>query len=70
MDCSVIQMFVFLRRCACVEPSEPNNDTLKYWARTNVTASEIYWEALEVKVQSSLDAECKNGRQIQRQMET
>lgn len=72
MDCSVTQMFMFLHRCACVEPSDPTNDTLKYWTRTNVTASEIYWEALEVKVQSSLkpDAECKNGRQIRRQMET
>lgn len=46
---------MFLRRCACVEPSDPTNDTLKYWARTNVTASEIYWEALEVKVQPSLE---------------
>lgn len=48
-------MFMFLRRCACVEPSDPTNDTLKYWARTNVTASEIYWEALEVKVQPLLE---------------
>lgn len=63
---------MFLRRCACVEPSDPTNDTLKYWARTNVTASEIYWEALEVKVHPSLepDAECKNGTEIQRRIET
>ncbi|TNN84551.1 Sodium-driven chloride bicarbonate exchanger [Liparis tanakae] len=36
--------------CSCVEPSDPTNATLKYWERTNVTASEIYWEALETKV--------------------
>uniref|UniRef100_A0A672IF79 Anion exchange protein n=1 Tax=Salarias fasciatus TaxID=181472 RepID=A0A672IF79_SALFA len=35
--------------CSCVEPSDPSNGTLKYWELTNVTASEIYWEALEVK---------------------
>uniref|UniRef100_A0A671YME3 Anion exchange protein n=1 Tax=Sparus aurata TaxID=8175 RepID=A0A671YME3_SPAAU len=35
--------------CSCVEPSDPTNATLKYWEVTNVTASEIYWEALEVK---------------------
>lgn len=37
-------------RCSCVEPSDPTNDTQKYWEMNNVTASEIYWEALEVKV--------------------
>ncbi|KAA8588189.1 hypothetical protein FQN60_001383 [Etheostoma spectabile] len=35
--------------CSCVEPSDPTNGTLKYWETTNVTASEIYWEALEAK---------------------
>uniref|UniRef100_A0A3Q4AKA1 Anion exchange protein n=1 Tax=Mola mola TaxID=94237 RepID=A0A3Q4AKA1_MOLML len=35
--------------CSCVEPSDPINSTLKYWEMNNVTASEIYWEALEVK---------------------
>nr|XP_046259548.1 sodium-driven chloride bicarbonate exchanger isoform X2 [Scatophagus argus] len=35
--------------CSCVEPSDPTNGTLKYWEINNVTASEIYWEALEVK---------------------
>ncbi|KAG7227528.1 hypothetical protein INR49_005343 [Caranx melampygus] len=38
-----------LYSCSCVEPSDPTNDTLKYWEMNNVTASEIYWEALEVK---------------------
>ncbi|KAM6986400.1 sodium-driven chloride bicarbonate exchanger [Aplochiton taeniatus] len=35
--------------CSCVEPSDPDNYTLRYWETNNVTASEIYWEALEVK---------------------
>ncbi|XP_035995302.1 sodium-driven chloride bicarbonate exchanger isoform X2 [Fundulus heteroclitus] len=35
--------------CACVEPSEPTNGTVKFWEVNNITASEIYWEALEVK---------------------
>lgn len=49
-DYSVTQMFICLHRCSCVEPSDPTNATLKYWESTNVTASEIYWEALETKV--------------------
>ena len=36
--------------CSCVEPSDPTNGTLKYWEINNITATEIYWEALEVKV--------------------
>ncbi|XP_031414140.1 sodium-driven chloride bicarbonate exchanger isoform X1 [Clupea harengus] len=35
--------------CACIEPQDPNNATLKYWEENNITASEIYWEALEVQ---------------------
>ncbi|XP_067459572.1 sodium-driven chloride bicarbonate exchanger [Thunnus thynnus] len=35
--------------CSCVEPSDPTNGTLKYWETNNITASEIYWEALEAK---------------------
>ncbi|XP_076118902.1 sodium-driven chloride bicarbonate exchanger [Alosa pseudoharengus] len=35
--------------CACIEPQDPNNATLQYWENNNITASEIYWEALEVK---------------------
>uniref|UniRef100_A0A8C4HDS7 Anion exchange protein n=1 Tax=Dicentrarchus labrax TaxID=13489 RepID=A0A8C4HDS7_DICLA len=35
--------------CSCVEPSDPTNGTLKFWELNNVTASEIYWEALEAK---------------------
>nr|XP_061799739.1 sodium-driven chloride bicarbonate exchanger-like [Nerophis lumbriciformis] len=38
-----------LYSCSCVEPSDPTNGTLKYWEFNNITASEIYWEALEVK---------------------
>ncbi|KAF3694903.1 Sodium-driven chloride bicarbonate exchanger Solute carrier family 4 member 10 [Channa argus] len=35
--------------CSCVEPSDPTNGTLKYWELNNITVSEVYWEALEVK---------------------
>ncbi|XP_063070124.1 sodium-driven chloride bicarbonate exchanger [Engraulis encrasicolus] len=35
--------------CGCIEPQDPNNATLEYWEKNNITASEIYWEALEVK---------------------
>ncbi|XP_053295119.1 sodium-driven chloride bicarbonate exchanger [Pleuronectes platessa] len=35
--------------CSCVEPSDPANGTLRFWETNNITASEIYWEALEVK---------------------
>ncbi|KAF5904148.1 sodium-driven chloride bicarbonate exchanger isoform X1, partial [Clarias magur] len=35
--------------CACIEPVNPSNATLQYWNQNNITASEIYWEALEVQ---------------------
>uniref|UniRef100_A0AAR2L071 Anion exchange protein n=1 Tax=Pygocentrus nattereri TaxID=42514 RepID=A0AAR2L071_PYGNA len=35
--------------CACIEPVNPSNATLQYWEQNNITASEIYWEALEVQ---------------------
>ncbi|KAK3543580.1 hypothetical protein QTP70_023911 [Hemibagrus guttatus] len=35
--------------CACIEPVNPSNATLQYWEENNITASEIYWEALEVQ---------------------
>ncbi|KAL0963788.1 hypothetical protein UPYG_G00313590 [Umbra pygmaea] len=35
--------------CLCVEPPDPSNATLQYWEQNNITASEVYWEALEVK---------------------
>ncbi|XP_061734789.1 sodium-driven chloride bicarbonate exchanger-like [Nerophis ophidion] len=38
-----------LYSCSCVEPSDPTNATLKFWDFNNITASEIYWEALEVQ---------------------
>ena len=47
-------MFMCFYRCSCFEPSDPTNGTLKYWEANNVTVSEIYWEALEVKVFSVL----------------
>ncbi|XP_076859016.1 sodium-driven chloride bicarbonate exchanger isoform X2 [Brachyhypopomus gauderio] len=35
--------------CACMEPVNPSNATLGYWEQHNITAAEIYWEALEVE---------------------
>ncbi|KAK7938508.1 hypothetical protein WMY93_001834 [Mugilogobius chulae] len=35
--------------CSCVEPTDPSNSTIKYWEINNITPSEIYWEALQVK---------------------
>ncbi|XP_055734815.1 sodium-driven chloride bicarbonate exchanger-like isoform X1 [Salvelinus fontinalis] len=35
--------------CSCVEPPDPSNATVRYWEQNNITASEVYWEALEVK---------------------
>lgn len=58
---------MFSCRCSCVEPSDPTNDTLKYWDRTNVTASEIYWEALEVKVRPTLNWFQKTKEQTKKQ---
>ncbi|XP_065108420.1 sodium-driven chloride bicarbonate exchanger isoform X2 [Paramisgurnus dabryanus] len=36
-------------RCSCIEPTSPSNATLRYWEKNNISASEIYWEALEVQ---------------------
>eukprot|EP00063_Salmo_salar_P053798 XP_014028633.1 PREDICTED: sodium-driven chloride bicarbonate exchanger-like isoform X2 [Salmo salar] len=35
--------------CSCIEPPDPSNATIQYWEQNNITASEVYWEALEVK---------------------
>ncbi|XP_034533534.1 sodium-driven chloride bicarbonate exchanger-like isoform X4 [Notolabrus celidotus] len=35
--------------CACVEPTNPSNDTLQYWDERNITASQVNWTMLEVK---------------------
>ncbi|KAK6325277.1 sodium-driven chloride bicarbonate exchanger isoform X2 [Coregonus clupeaformis] len=35
--------------CACVEPKDPSNSTLRYWEDRNITASEVNWTSLEVK---------------------
>ncbi|CAJ1087499.1 sodium-driven chloride bicarbonate exchanger-like isoform X3 [Xyrichtys novacula] len=35
--------------CECVEPRNPSNETLKYWAERNITASQVNWTNLEVK---------------------
>lgn len=60
-DYFVAQMFMCFHRCSCVEPSDPSNSTLKYWETNNITASEIYWEALEVKVSNKLPLINKRG---------
>ncbi|CAN9498344.1 unnamed protein product [Ophioblennius macclurei] len=35
--------------CACVEPTHPSNETLRFWEERNITASEVNWTMLEVK---------------------
>uniref|UniRef100_A0A8C5I5M8 Anion exchange protein n=1 Tax=Gouania willdenowi TaxID=441366 RepID=A0A8C5I5M8_GOUWI len=35
--------------CACVEPSNPSNETMRFWEDKNITASEVNWTVLEVK---------------------
>lgn len=37
-------------RCSCIEPANPSNATLLYWEQNNISAPEIFWEALEVQV--------------------
>uniref|UniRef100_A0A674N0H0 Anion exchange protein n=1 Tax=Takifugu rubripes TaxID=31033 RepID=A0A674N0H0_TAKRU len=34
--------------CACVEPQNPNNETIQFWEDRNVTPSQVNWTALEV----------------------
>ncbi|XP_034720299.1 sodium-driven chloride bicarbonate exchanger-like isoform X2 [Etheostoma cragini] len=34
--------------CACVEPSDPSNQTLQYWEERNITSSQVNWTMLEV----------------------
>uniref|UniRef100_A0A8C1B033 Anion exchange protein n=1 Tax=Cyprinus carpio carpio TaxID=630221 RepID=A0A8C1B033_CYPCA len=36
-------------RCSCIEPANPSNATLQYWEQNNISAPEIFWEALEVQ---------------------
>uniref|UniRef100_A0A8C1M4C0 Anion exchange protein n=1 Tax=Cyprinus carpio TaxID=7962 RepID=A0A8C1M4C0_CYPCA len=36
--------------CVCTEPKEPSNATLNYWQEKNITASDIDWLGLDVKV--------------------
>ncbi|XP_056435312.1 sodium-driven chloride bicarbonate exchanger-like isoform X1 [Gadus chalcogrammus] len=38
-----------LYSCSCVEPADPSNATQMFWETNNITASEIYWEAMEVQ---------------------
>ncbi|KAM4559687.1 sodium-driven chloride bicarbonate exchanger-like isoform 2-T2 [Odontesthes bonariensis] len=35
--------------CTCVEPRDPNNDTLRFWDESNITVSQVNWTSLEVK---------------------
>ncbi|XP_069007198.1 LOW QUALITY PROTEIN: sodium-driven chloride bicarbonate exchanger-like [Embiotoca jacksoni] len=35
--------------CACAEPRDPSNETLRYWEEKNFTSSDVNWTALEVK---------------------
>ncbi|TKS66194.1 Sodium-driven chloride bicarbonate exchanger [Collichthys lucidus] len=38
--------------CACVEPRDPSNETLRFWEERNITASQVNWTMLEVKVRA------------------
>uniref|UniRef100_A0A8C3A1W6 Anion exchange protein n=1 Tax=Cyclopterus lumpus TaxID=8103 RepID=A0A8C3A1W6_CYCLU len=35
--------------CECVEPMNPSNETLRFWEKKNITASQVNWTMLEVK---------------------
>uniref|UniRef100_A0A7N8YCM2 Anion exchange protein n=1 Tax=Mastacembelus armatus TaxID=205130 RepID=A0A7N8YCM2_9TELE len=35
--------------CACVEPRDPSNETLRVWEDRNITSSQVNWSMLEVK---------------------
>ncbi|TRY66189.1 hypothetical protein DNTS_028299 [Danionella cerebrum] len=39
-------------RCSCIEPVNPNNATLLFWEKNNISAPEIFWEALETEIRS------------------
>lgn len=41
---------ISFHRCACVEPMNPSNETLLFWDEKNITASQVNWTMLEVKV--------------------
>ncbi|KAK7893448.1 hypothetical protein WMY93_022600 [Mugilogobius chulae] len=43
--------------CACVEPSQPSNDTLLLWDVKNITPSEVNWTHLEVEECEKLHGE-------------
>ncbi|XP_075036860.1 sodium-driven chloride bicarbonate exchanger isoform X2 [Mixophyes fleayi] len=34
--------------CSCTEPINPDNETLKYWEKSNITVSDITWSNLTV----------------------
>ncbi|XP_053710364.1 sodium-driven chloride bicarbonate exchanger-like isoform X3 [Synchiropus splendidus] len=34
--------------CACVEPRDPSNATMKFWEERNITASQVNWTVLDV----------------------
>lgn len=46
-----------LRRCACEEPRDPSNETLRFWEERNITPSQVNWTMLEVKVRIPLHLE-------------
>ena len=37
-----------------MEPKDPSNSTLRYWEDRNITASEVNWTSMEVKVKRGL----------------
>uniref|UniRef100_A0A673ILP1 Anion exchange protein n=1 Tax=Sinocyclocheilus rhinocerous TaxID=307959 RepID=A0A673ILP1_9TELE len=46
--------------CVCTVPEEPSNATLNYWQEKNITASDIDWLGLDVKVSATI-AHCIVG---------
>ncbi|XP_037327326.1 sodium-driven chloride bicarbonate exchanger-like isoform X3 [Pungitius pungitius] len=43
--------------CACVEPMNPSNETLRFWDEKNITASQVNWTMLEVNECESFHGE-------------
>jgi len=42
--------------CVCTMPTKPSYATLNYWEEKNITASEIDWLGLDVKVSVTFGA--------------
>lgn len=54
VPCWIMIVYSLVNRCACLEPSNPSNETLQFWEKRNITASEVNWTNLEVAVGNPL----------------